>query len=101
MFRISSAMLALDRAVEATDLEMRKRGVITALERIESITRELATTDMRKSHSLMETEIDVFFAEIVKARTAASSSPPNFYWAGRLHATCIRCHDPEGGVWVK
>jgi hypothetical protein len=101
MYRISNQMLALDRAIEVTEPTARQLGVVGALERIESITRELATPELRRSHALMETEIDAFFAEIVKARGAAAADPPNYYWAGRLHATCIRCHDPKGGIWKR
>jgi hypothetical protein len=101
MYRISEQMLALDRAMSIADPAERKKNLLTSLERLTEITRELTTPELRKSHALMDTEIDAFFAEIVKAREAAAAEPPNYYWAGRLHSTCVRCHDPEGGVWKK
>jgi hypothetical protein len=100
MYRISSQMRALDQAIAVTEPQVRQQGVLAALGKIEEHARELSTTKLRKSHELMETEIDTFVADIVKARSTASESPPNYYWAGKLHATCIRCHDPEGGIWT-
>lgn len=101
MYRISEQMLALDRAMSIADPAERKKSLVTSLEKLTDITRELTTPKLRKSHALMDTEIDAFLADIVKARDAAAADPPNYYWAGRLHATCVRCHDPEGGVWKK
>ena len=99
MFAISAELVGIDRAITAPTAELRQKGVTAGLDRILAITRELSKGDLRRSHPLMENEIDGFLADVDKARVAAAAEPPNYYWAGRLHAACVRCHDPEGGIW--
>lgn len=99
MFRIADQLVSLDRAVEMTDPGERQAAVLAAIDNIAEITRELARGKLRESHELMENEIDGFLEEINRARAAAAATPPNYYWAGKIHATCVRCHDPEGGIW--
>lgn len=99
MYRIADKLVSLDRAIEAADPAERQKSAVAAIDVIAEITRELATGKLRESHELMRDEIDGFLAEIDRAREAAAATPPNYYWAGKIHATCVRCHDPEGGIW--
>lgn len=99
MYQLTDLLVSLDRAAQQPDPAQRQAAVLKAIDSMEAITRDIAEGKLREAHKLLENEIDGFLEEIHRARAAAAATPPNYYWAGKIHATCIRCHDPEGGIW--
>lgn len=44
------------------------------------------------NHLLLDEHIDDFIGEVMRARTFAENSPPNYYGIGQLVGNCNACH---------
>ncbi len=65
---------------------------------IEGAAEVLAKSENRSRHPLLRDNAETFLATARRARTAAASTPPNYYYAGIVSGSCVLCHDPDGGI---
>jgi|GEM_PF-4101669 len=101
---IHSAMWELAGAVTELDAHMRyeetanQTTVTDNLRRMVQSIDRIADTDLRETHPMLSSNIDLFRADVQKALDAASGEQPNYYLAGAVTGGCVYCHDPGGGL---
>ncbi len=72
--------------------EEQRQSAIDILRKMESLSLELGSEDLRSSHDLISENIDRFRYSIVEARNGLQQDPPNYYLAGSVSAYCLNCH---------
>ena len=93
MHRMAAAMGRLDTLVAADSLGASAQTEILAqLDVIDEAAHELSGGKALTNHLLLDEHMAQFNADVAKARLMARSSPPNYYYAGRLSGSCSACH---------
>ncbi|MGH1358664.1 MAG: hypothetical protein ACRBC3_07860 [Burkholderiaceae bacterium] len=92
MHQMAAAMSRLDSlvATESTG-DSTQKDVLAQLNVIDQVAWKLSG-GKSTNHLLLDGHMKQFSADVAKARLLASSSPPNYYYAGRLSGNCSGCH---------
>ena len=94
MQRMAVSINKLDRLLSDTlDQSVSKKdSVLSELNNIESITRNLESGSSQSNHPLIDRHMDNFRDQLMMAKSAVGQDPPNYYPAGRLIGQCHGCH---------
>ena len=94
MQRMAVSINKLDRLLSDTlDQSVSKKdSVLSELNNIESITRDLESGSSQSNHPLIDRHMDNFRDQLMMAKSAVGQEPPNYYPAGRLIGQCHGCH---------
>ena len=94
MNQLAYQVQLLDNALAGVDTEgfIQLQQVLSALRNIEKIGSGLQVGDTGSNHPFLQDYMRDFVSDVEKARHAASSSPPNYYLAGRVSGGCVNCH---------
>jgi len=65
---------------------------ISILNKMEGLSKNLATESLSSNHTIVSFNIDHFRDRIINARTGLEQDPPNYYLVGTVSAYCINCH---------
>jgi hypothetical protein len=69
-----------------------RETAIGILQKMERLSRQLATESLSSNHDILSFNIDRFRRSIADARVALQQEPPNYYKAGTVSAYCLNCH---------
>jgi len=72
--------------------ESARREIVALLRQLEDRARELGPGGWPSNHPEIRANVGRLRDDLQRARVAASSDPPNYYWAGAVSATCTICH---------
>ncbi len=75
-----------------TVMPYQREEIIELLKHMESTADGLGAGIRETNHLLIDTNIDQFRSDVIAARIAVESEPPNYYRAGRLSGGCLACH---------
>jgi len=94
MKQLAYQVQLLDNALAEVDTEQfdQLQQVLSALRNIEKIGSGLQAGDTGTNHPFLQDFMRDFVSNVEKARLAASSSPPDYYFAGRVSGGCVNCH---------
>ncbi len=73
--------------------EEQRQSAIEILRKMESLSLQLGSEDLRSTHDIISLNIDRFRNSIVEARIGLQQDPPNYYLAGSVSAYCLNCHE--------
>ncbi|MGB7301541.1 MAG: hypothetical protein WA888_04025 [Burkholderiaceae bacterium] len=92
MHQMATAMGRLDALICADPLkDSTQEEILAQLDLIDKVAWELSG-GKSTNHLLFDEHMEQFGADVAKARLMAKSSPPNYYYAGRLSGSCSGCH---------
>ena len=92
MHRMAAAMAQLDTLVAAGPVnDSTQKKILAQLDLIDKIVWELSG-GKSTNHLLLDEHMEQFSADVTKARLMASTSTPNYYYAGHLSGSCSGCH---------
>lgn len=92
MHRMAAAMGRLDTLVGADPAgDWTQKEILAQLNVIEEVALELSG-GKTTNHLLLDKHMGQFSSDVAKARLMARTSPPNYYYAGRLSGSCSGCH---------
>ena len=77
---------------ENDDLVNDSQNVVTSLRTIERIAGTLREGDINSQHPFLRRDMDIFLADVVRAREDAMRGQTSFYLAGRVSGSCVSCH---------
>lgn len=94
MGRMAGHMSHLDSALQNTAMteSARRQAVVTELDGIERVVRDLGAGPTPTNHLLIDANIDSFSRSVRRARLAVEREPPDYYQVGRLSGACSACH---------
>lgn len=106
MQQMSRSLRKLDQLVSETegrlDASERRSAVSDELKRLETFATALGVGSAlevgereppRTNHLLIDEHIDVFLADVARARRFVTLEPPNYYHVGTLVGSCQGCHE--------
>lgn len=84
----------LDNSLRGVDTvtEEQRENAISILRKMEKLSLNLASQDLRSNHQVVTHNIDRFRHKIIDARIALQKTPPNYYLAGTVSGYCLSCH---------
>ncbi len=92
MDRMAAAMGQLDTLVAADPAgDSTQNEILAQLDIIDAAAWELSGGKIT-NHLLLDEHMEQFSSDVAKARLMAKTSPPNYYYAGRLSGSCSGCH---------
>jgi len=77
---------------ENDDLANDSQNVVTSLRNIERIAGTLREGDINSQHPFLRRDMDIFLADVARAREDAMRGQTSFYLAGRVSGSCVSCH---------
>lgn len=98
MDKLAQQMLLLDKALinvyesNQNGIENRRQQVLLALNNMGRTAAKLKEGETGGNHPFMQQHMQEFVAKIDQARTAASLTEPNYYFAGKVSGGCTNCH---------
>ena len=68
------------------------QNVVTSLRNIERISGTIREGDINSQHPFLRRDMDMFLADVARAREDAMRGQTSFYLAGRVSGSCVSCH---------
>ena len=68
------------------------QSIVSSLRNIERIAGTIREGDINTQHPFLRRNMDMFLADVARAREEVSRGQPSYYFAGRVSGSCVSCH---------
>lgn len=79
-------------AESETVLPYEREEIISILDDMENVARDLGAGTVQTNHPFIDANIDSFKRDVQLALQEVKEEPPGYYRAGRLSGRCLACH---------
>jgi hypothetical protein len=95
MWELAWEMQRLEHTLRepSADSALQQQQVVEILARVQEAVGGIATPGSVTQHPLLNQNLPRFREMVLRARSGAERTPPNYYPAAALSGTCAACHD--------
>jgi len=98
MWRLAAQASRLDRLMRdrGESGETLRLEVIELLLEMEKTSAALGQEGWPSNHPRVSRNLGAFREDVARARLDVEAEPPNYFFAGSISGSCVRCHEDGG-----